>query len=90
MKSINEIRDMIMGDGVVGDLLLAILDHVELLESKLTPSQKLSLKIEELATDKVDYTKPHPFDLGSKSGMKHTSYRVCKCGLSEGNVLHPR
>lgn len=79
-----------MGDGVVGDLLLAILDHVEFLESKLTPSQKLSLKIEELAADKVDYTKPHPFDLDSESGLKHTGYRVCKCGLSEGNVLHPR
>jgi hypothetical protein len=36
----------------------------------------------------VDYTKPHPFDFDEESGLKHTSYRVCKCGLSEGNVLH--
>jgi hypothetical protein len=36
----------------------------------------------------VDYTKPHPFDFDEESGLKHTSYRVCKCGLSERNVLH--
>lgn len=31
-----------------------------------------------------DYTKSHKFILDKD----HGTYRVCKCGLSEGNVLH--
>lgn len=36
----------------------------------------------------VDYTKPHKFDLQKETGLPHVEYRICKCGLSEGNVIH--
>lgn len=36
----------------------------------------------------VDYTKPHSFDLQKEPGRPHAEYKICKCGLSEGNVIH--
>lgn len=120
MKSVNEIHDMIQigrwnndpaSISHLLDIMLAMLDHIDTLNSRTVPASHASATqierrkanrpnelVKRRSTDwpaeqpvrVVDYTKPHPFDLGSKSGMKHTSYRVCKCGLSEGNVLHPR
>lgn len=34
--------------------------------------------------------KPHAFILDTTSGLTHTEYRVCKCGLSEFNLMHTR
>lgn len=34
--------------------------------------------------------KLHTFVLDRESGLKHTTYRVCKCGLSEFNLIHTR